>query len=1407
MYYYDEQAEQFKARYQGEKLSRLRAKNGGSILDQLRKTAASDIPTLVIGLGGLGCRTINQVKKKYIQYINDPSGMIQFLAMDFDESSKSQLSKYNHEKGADGYLEDDESCNMLADLSVTANLVPRLLVDKIDDPAQKWVDKNLDRGFVIKKDGAKGVRQIGRLILSRKSNYETALSRLKTKFSALQTACGGGNELTVILVAGISGGTGSGTIIDIAYMIRLAVLQTFGRTSTEAMQFDAILYTPEVQFRIPSVDQSLLSRNFAAAMKEINAFFKQKSIKMNYSFPREGNPEGKLIYGGFNVGSLDIFKSVTLVQGYSAAGGTLEEDSCIETVSNYVINAIGEFDATQIGQNGMMQALNSIMCNEQGNAGTPLNTMLNNHPAIPRDTLYRYRAIGFRTLHFPVEELMTYIANETLLRLDERFMRDDLLFSPEEICYRAGILNGREEQGAVQYAPPEYSYENMFRMSGITDDAADRAVPDIQSTVDIFEKTWQDHLSGISYLLPNTADKRWAENARNFIRERIQEEMRAHGPFAALRLSQRTLRLLEQIRDAANAVGNLYTKHPEECFDAVYNAAKKQHDEFSSMGSIARAKESLVKSSVKSRQTGAKFKQALQKVWEVRSKLNILETLQAAVDEIRVELQKEHNSSYEYFTGAYGAIAQIISQDSTASIETAERVQADVTSFHAEMLNLTEVNQHDRILGKFVSYWLTDEYIDNLCNNLIDAMLNNPTAWSPEGGNFCGVEELRTLFKNQFSAFSQDMVQKLAVIQNTSLPEGITIEMLLDVMKNTLDAPGQSVANRWASFEQVCMTQLHMPKSPVDIAAEEIFKQATAIGRCATIAALGGAGVDFSDLYEYKLLCLMDSMPYINIKIKALSNADDPRRQVAEGNFPGIFNLVVNCFAPLYFFNGMLDNQERYTNALHIGTNVNAGMHMDASETSDWREFPPLVNNQSIRQIFAATQVTYTERSDYSDEDTIFEHIKRKADRAVKEGLVTAIDPNSPKDSQNRLMIFPDGDPGEVFLTFRDDLIAEYGELLKDAYVQMQDIDRASTRPEADWQADFSAHFTEPAVWALLFTVCQKRLLASMKQANADANDISTVEGLTPDTAVFSKVFWGQMESRGIKLRFIEAEARDDYNQLEMTGLGDFHDPAQGGFYRIVRRSLTFRQHLNRMDSLIGLIRAELDKKRETENAARREEKLTAFRKASASLMTELFLECVLAKHLQIERTDLAISGAFYPDRESASAPHLLIKADNGAKDRPLVSLRSYEKQYYIYGLYTEFAEYIANMKQRDAEEAKRAEEQRRIYHPWYENFCGQLKRELDDDRQAVIEGREEPTDYAGVLEALMDGVSFPNDGYRVQTLGMELDDAYRTEPPKYFTHLKDTSFTDPICGDGFAGQVKAFYDQLSRYFTKTYLN
>ena len=80
---YGPPAERFMRAYTGDNLRRLEAKNGGSVLDLFRKAKATQTPTLIVGLGGLGGRTLNRIKKKYIEYIDDPDGIIQFLAMDF----------------------------------------------------------------------------------------------------------------------------------------------------------------------------------------------------------------------------------------------------------------------------------------------------------------------------------------------------------------------------------------------------------------------------------------------------------------------------------------------------------------------------------------------------------------------------------------------------------------------------------------------------------------------------------------------------------------------------------------------------------------------------------------------------------------------------------------------------------------------------------------------------------------------------------------------------------------------------------------------------------------------------------------------------------------------------------------------------------------------------------------------------------------------------------------------------------------------------------------------------------------------------------------------------------------------------------------------------------------------------
>lgn len=66
--------------------------------------------------------------------------------------------------------------------------------------------------------GAGGIRQAGRGLLFGGKTIGELWTRIFNKFTRLNEV--GGNELIVYVFAGVGGGTGSGTIIDIPYIVR-----------------------------------------------------------------------------------------------------------------------------------------------------------------------------------------------------------------------------------------------------------------------------------------------------------------------------------------------------------------------------------------------------------------------------------------------------------------------------------------------------------------------------------------------------------------------------------------------------------------------------------------------------------------------------------------------------------------------------------------------------------------------------------------------------------------------------------------------------------------------------------------------------------------------------------------------------------------------------------------------------------------------------------------------------------------------------------------------------------------------------------------------------------------------------------------------------------------------------------
>ena len=176
-----------------------------------------DDPLLVIGLGGTGADILLTIKRMFAERFTlprDENGnpipiprRTDYLAID---SSKATFNSF----------EQSES------LDISVNGLDNILApDKRDvllNPCERaWLDPKLNAAS--NGIGAGTYRQAARLMLSR--NYSRVYNTLKTKLTRLASVGAGiasppTMRMNVVIVTGICGGTGSGTFLDVAQIVR-----------------------------------------------------------------------------------------------------------------------------------------------------------------------------------------------------------------------------------------------------------------------------------------------------------------------------------------------------------------------------------------------------------------------------------------------------------------------------------------------------------------------------------------------------------------------------------------------------------------------------------------------------------------------------------------------------------------------------------------------------------------------------------------------------------------------------------------------------------------------------------------------------------------------------------------------------------------------------------------------------------------------------------------------------------------------------------------------------------------------------------------------------------------------------------------------------------------------------------
>ena len=364
---------------------------GGGIITDLKKSAQQGEPTIIIGLGGTGVDALKVVKKKVYEQLmpDNPKDAIPeykhigFLAIDTDKISTDSDGKGFH------YLKEEECLN----ISVS-NLNAKMDDDiKKKQPEFAWLQPGLD---IKALDGAGTIRQVGRYSVFK--NIDRITNKLKSLKKDVTMNTGKSN-VNIHILAGISGGTGSGTFIDMCYIVR--DLMGVGAT------LFGYFFMPDVNLNKPGIPDAITVRikdNGYAALKELD-------YTMNL-----GN-EGKAFsqyYGGNGQYVLQE-TSKPLVDLCHLVSATEENGTPIDDGYMYSMNVVGEYILSYLAQvqtgastTPPPQTLAGHLSNVQAAVGT-INKIHGEN--------LNYHILGASTTELPTKEIGTYLAAKLYKRI------------------------------------------------------------------------------------------------------------------------------------------------------------------------------------------------------------------------------------------------------------------------------------------------------------------------------------------------------------------------------------------------------------------------------------------------------------------------------------------------------------------------------------------------------------------------------------------------------------------------------------------------------------------------------------------------------------------------------------------------------------------------------------------------------------------------------------------------------------------------------------------------------------------------------------------------------------------------------------------------------------------------------
>ena len=394
-------------------IGRLDYLNGTGVLTDSKKEMVKEL-FLIISAGGVGGKALKEIKNTVIQQI-DPNAVesqIMFLCADTDYKGLDELVQ-------NGDFKNSEVLKIPFEGALNV-----INPERMNPTTREWVHSELyartnARPGYFDGTGASALRQCGRVMFAQAETQHRLyqmLTGIKQKVAMMNGQGIAEVKLKVIFLAGISGGTGSGTIIDLGFLTRYYLNQILDGMQNR-ITYSAYIFMPSA-CGTPTNQLDMLNgnKNAYAALKEIDYFMDLKSFdeafRMDYGTPETQNM----------VIRDNLFDFCTLVEG--VGGGGVFFGNPAETARKITALSIMNILCTNNAGTAAAGGDNVFLVDSfLSNTDTQARTRIAVHPdrLWPREANYHFNIIGYAACVVPVNLLTVYAFKKVFDRIYREF--------------------------------------------------------------------------------------------------------------------------------------------------------------------------------------------------------------------------------------------------------------------------------------------------------------------------------------------------------------------------------------------------------------------------------------------------------------------------------------------------------------------------------------------------------------------------------------------------------------------------------------------------------------------------------------------------------------------------------------------------------------------------------------------------------------------------------------------------------------------------------------------------------------------------------------------------------------------------------------------------------------------------